>query len=90
MKTTKSYAQWFVNECARAAKLGHARMMSPEGVGDGLYLYFRRGELALLEDGPPGYELGTGERVPGNVTVEQLTAWVHQRSTRLPCLPDES
>lgn len=89
MRQTEGYSQWFVNECARAARLGHAKMMAAGGASDELYLYYRRGELALLPDKLEGFELGCSERVPGNLTVEQLTGWVHQRATRLPCLPNE-
>ena len=91
----EGYSQWFVNECARAAKAGHALLMRPEGVTDGLYLYYRPGELALLGDieravaGDVGYELGTPERVPENLTVQQLTRWVNERAARLPCLPPD-
>jgi len=90
-KTVEGYSQWFIGECSRAAKAGHARMMSAGGVADGLYLYYRPGELALLASDVPheGYELGCSERVPGHLTLEQLTGWVHQRATRLGCLPSD-
>ena len=89
MRQTEGYSQWFVNECARAAREGHQKMMRPEGVGEGLYLYFRPGRLELSEHAPSGCELGTPERAPRHLTVEQLTAWVHRNSTRLGCLPPD-
>lgn len=87
MKTTENYAQWFVNECARAARAGHACMMRDPFAE--LHLYYKRGRLALFgdTDSKEGYSLGDPVKVPGNLTVEQLTGWVHARAARLDCLP---
>lgn len=82
-------SNWFEKEVGRAARDGHQKMMRPEGFGLEFYLYFRPGLLVIAESKPPGCALSTPERVPGNLTVEQLTGWVHRNSTRLGCLPRE-
>jgi len=87
MRQSESYAQWFADECARAARLGHALMMRPEGTNGGLFLYYRRGEIRLMAEGEPGFELGEAQRAPEHLTVEQLKGWIHARASRLPCLP---
>lgn len=83
-----SYALWFVAKVAQCARDGFALAMSRDFSGEPLYLYFKRGDLRFAHEAPgEEWELGCGERMPLNLTQEQLTGWVHTRSTRLSCLP---
>jgi hypothetical protein len=59
----------------------------------GRYLYYGPGVLRALtetEAENSRLELGDGQRIPSDRTVEQLTSWVYERACRLPCLPEEN
>lgn len=88
MKTAVNYSQWFVEEVARCAREGWKALGATNCAEH--YLYYKALSLVIAQDKPsPEYQLATPERVPGNLTIDGLTAWVHRRSTRLPILPTE-
>lgn len=48
-----------------------------------LYVHFVPGALSL-DTG----ELAWAERIPGNLTVDQLTRWIAERANKIPFLPE--
>jgi hypothetical protein len=52
-----------------------------------LYLCYRPGSLIFAYELPDGYELACGERMPTNITKEQLYNWVYTLTKGIPCLP---
>jgi hypothetical protein len=52
-----------------------------------LYLYYRPGSLIFACELPNGYELVCGERMPTNITKDQLYKWVYDLTKGIPCLP---
>ena len=88
-----SAMQKHIEESARAARAAHAEMMraAREGRSLEMYLCFRPGHLGAFVDGPPpGWELGSGERIPGDRTANQLVAWFAQRTGRLPYMAEDA
>ena len=87
MRTTTNYSLWFTEATAACAREAF-RAMCQQGGGE-WYLYYRPHGLAMTiaQEAPEGYVLATGERVPGNRTVEGMTAWVRERMVREPVLP---
>lgn len=55
------------------------------------YLYYKPMglELAVAPDAPQGFELGHPQRVPPNLTVDQMAQWIEERAGRLPVLSGE-
>lgn len=92
-RTVTGYANWFVLEVGRVARLAHAELMRAYAGGPGsteLYLWFKRGALAVAADKPEGFELGHAERLPTDRTEHQLYGWIHDKAARLACLPSET
>jgi hypothetical protein len=55
-----------------------------------LYAYYKPGALCAAYDAPgPEWKLAINERLPCNLTEDQLTAWIHDRIVRVPFLPAE-
>ena len=80
------------DESARVAREAHVELMRVGRGGPGsseLYLYYRPGKLGAFSEAPPGWTLGSPERIPGNLTERQLVAWFEQRTGNLPYLQDE-
>ena len=63
-------------------------MMRTGGFG-AVYLYYRTGELAAIAEGQAtdGWTLADNERLPANLTADQLTTRIHDRARNLPFLP---
>lgn len=81
---------WLWEQSATAAREAWQTYM--RGECSTCYLHYKQGELRAFPeylDAPAaGYALGEAERMPSNLTVEQLTRWVYDRARRLPCLPE--
>lgn len=90
MKSVTSYGLWYIEATARVAKEAFAALNATAGTGE-LYLYYKPNGLAfaVAPDAPEGFALVTGERIPGNMTVEQLTFWVRARTGSVPVLPGD-
>jgi hypothetical protein len=91
MKTVQSYAQFHVNETARAARAAHALMMHPDSYGSTLYVYYRSMRIEAFIGDPPtgeGWALAWPECVPGNLTADQLVQWFAARTGRVPYLTE--
>jgi hypothetical protein len=90
MRVTTSYAQFPVNETARAAREAHTRLMRDPFTT--LYVYFKPMRIEAIAEGEPtdGYTLAWPERVPGNLTADQLVQWFAARTGRVPYLTEES
>ncbi len=90
MKTATNYALWYNEATYKVAKDMWADMMRNMGYRS-LWLYFKPFGLAFTfageDETPEGFELATGERVPCNLTVEQLTMWVRKNTGRVNVLP---
>lgn len=90
-RTTTNYAQAFNLLVSRTADEAHRRMMRNPSP---LYLYFiphgmRCGTIDDSEPLPVGAELVWSERLPGNLTRDQLAMRFHDALARLPLLPLE-
>lgn len=86
MKTVTGYSIWHTEECARSAREGFKSLCA--NPFEAHYLWYKTLSLVVAPDKPDAtYELGDPQRVPGDLTVMQLTAWIHTRSTRLSILP---
>ena len=83
-----SFAQFHVNETARAARAAHARMM--RGDLATLHVYYKPMRLEAFADGEcptgEGWILAWSEPVPGNLTADQLVQWFAARTGRVPYL----
>ena len=86
-----SDAQFHVNETARAARAAHARLM--RGDMPTLHVYFKTRRIEAFTEGEiplgDGWALAWPERVPGNLTADQLVQWFAARTGRLPYLGGE-
>jgi hypothetical protein len=75
------------NETARAARAAHALLMRDPTLA--LYVYYKPRRLeafAVRPDDDDVWTLAWPERVPGNLTVDQLIYWFASRSGRVPYL----
>lgn len=83
-----SFAQYHVNEVSRAARAAHARLM--RGDFATLHVYYKSMKLEAFAEGEcptgEGWTLAWPERVPGNLSVDQLCAWFAARAGRVPYL----
>ena len=83
-----SNALFHVEETARVAHAAHARMMRDPF--QTLYLFYKPMRLeAFGDEGAPlgeGWTLAFPERLPGNLTVYGLCAWLAARTGRIPYL----
>lgn len=77
--------QWLWNESAKAADEWYR--LQCRDIYASLYLYYRRGELRIAGDCPPGFELGSGRRIGPGSTKDMVKQWIYETSRRLPCLP---
>lgn len=88
MKPTTSFAQFHVNETARAAHAAHARLM--RGDLATLHVYYKSMRIEAFAEGEcpigEGWILAWPERVPGDRSVEGLVAWFAARTGRVPYL----
>jgi hypothetical protein len=63
-----------------------------EDILRGCYAYAGNNQVTVIrecEPNPEGMMLVTGERLPRNMTVEQLTGWVANHLKRTPYLVEE-
>lgn len=84
-----SYAQFHVETSAAAARKAHARQMRGEYE---LYVYFLPGggRIEAHPESPgPEWELAWPERLPANLTVDQMVRYFAERTGRLPYLPND-
>ena len=92
MKTTKSYAQFHVNEVARVATAAHRALMAAFAGHPGsmdLWLYYRPMELGIFHAAPDEtWTLAIGERIPTHLEVGQLVRWVACRAGQVPYLTE--
>jgi hypothetical protein len=83
-----SDALFHVNETARVARAAHARLM--RGDMPALYVYYRTRRIEAFVDGEcpsgEGWTLAFPERVPSDLTADQLVAWFAARTSRIPYL----
>jgi len=60
-----------------------------------LYLYFqpavngRWGKLAVCIEHLPGWRLAENLHLPRDLTLDQLTRWIQERTDRLPLIGDD-
>ena len=90
----ESYAQYHLHETSRVANEAFDTLMSAFQAGGypELYCYFtaRLRQLHVAEEKPhDDSELAWGERVPGNLTREQLHYWFAKRTGSVPYLATE-
>lgn len=87
-RPTTSYAQHHVNETARAAREAHARQMRGE---TDLYVYYQTLKIRAFAEGEDttGWTLAWTERLPSNLTVDQMVQYFAERTGRLPYLPGD-
>lgn len=81
--------RWLWDQCKDAADDWNRQQN--RDVWASLYLWYRRGALAVAPEKPigEGWELAIGERIPVSQTAEQCKFWIYNRSTRLCVLPEE-
>ena len=82
--------RWVWDAADQASESGHTRMMRDPWTA--VYLYCRPGSVTTRQDGNEpemGYQLVTDERLPINMTRQQLCIWIHERLRRAPCLPPD-
>lgn len=85
-----SYAQFHVNEVARAARAAHARLMRGDLVT--LHVYYRPLRIEAFAEGEVpdlAWTLAWGEPVPSDRTADQLVQWFAARADRVPYLTEE-
>lgn len=78
------HALFHNEENARVARDAHAQLMRDPTLE--LFVYFTPMRLHAATESPEGAQLAFGERVPGNLTVDQLIYWVAARTARVPYL----
>jgi hypothetical protein len=85
----KSYAQWFNEATAQAARDAF-RLFAETGCAQH-WLYFKPNglEFRIAQEKPDGFELVTGEAVPSSLEHAGLTAWVRRYAATVPVLPKE-
>lgn len=96
MNTTTNYSLWFVEAVASIAREAWGRMMQDAraGIFSPYYLWYQPHGLRFHvvrddEPRPDGCELVTGQRIPSDRTVEQLTAYLHPLCGAVPVLPGD-
>lgn len=77
--------QFVWHQCKQTAELACTKMIQTANFQ--IYLYFRPGKLLPAFDRPEGYELAINQRLPPNLTPDQLKVWIHERIGRVPFLP---
>ena len=91
VKTHKSYSQWF-NEATHQLAKDCFKLLGETGCA-ACWIYFKPNGLEFIvrgeEENTEGYQLVTSERVPGNLTVEQLTLWIRKFAQSVPVLPGD-
>jgi len=84
-----NYSIWFTEATRRVAEQADQLLRSTGCATH--YLYYKPRGLefrVLCEDSThEGLELVVGEKVPGHLTLEQLTSWVRQHASSCPVLP---
>ncbi len=79
-----SYAQFHVNESARAAREAHARQMKGELE---LYVWYKPMRIEAHPDKPGDeWTLAWPERLPTSLTADQMVQYFAARTGRLPYL----
>ena len=90
MRTMNSDAQFHIETSAKAARDCHARMMQGERE---FYVYFKTREIKAMSyaDMPIStqWTLAWPERVPENLTADELVKHFAERTGRLPYLGSE-
>jgi hypothetical protein len=87
--STRSYAQFHVNEVDRAARAAHARLMRGDFVT--LYVYYRPLQIEAFADGEVpdlGWTRAWPDPVPGDRTADQLVQWFAARADSVPYLTE--
>lgn len=81
-----SMEAWLAAKIAKAD--AEAVALWRTGACDGVYLYFKGGDLCCAFDKPdPSYELATSERLSGFWSNERRHNWIRDLARRLPILP---
>jgi len=91
MRTSGSFAQYHVNEVARAVRAAHERLMRDPTIE--LFVYYRPMQLEAMtieeaQQSAFAWTLAWPEKVPGNYTVEALDYWFKRRADRVPYLTE--
>lgn len=86
-KTVKSYALWYVEATAAVAREAFRKIVETGCAQHWLYFKPNGLEFAVAQEKPEGFELVTGEHIPGDRTVDQLIAWVRTYAGSVPVLP---
>lgn len=84
---TRSYAQFHVNEIARAARAAHARLM--RGEPNPLHVYYRPMRIEAFADGEVpdlSWALAWDDSVPTHLTADALVQWFAARAGNVPYL----
>lgn len=86
------YSQWYVVETERVAREADAAFRATGCYPH--YLYYKPQGLAFAVvmdemEKPDGFELVTGERIPSDRTIDQLTMWVRRMTASVPVLPGD-
>ena len=82
-RKTEQFVREQTLSCADAAWYNYCRdLYTPN------YVYYKKGELTVSRyDTPIGYEVAIPERIPCNLTKEQMYTWIYDRVQRVPFLP---
>ncbi len=88
-KTVQNYSQWYLEATRFAAEDAFKKLCS-SGIHEWWVWYKPQGlSFVVAVDKPEGYELVTGEKVPGDRTVEGITYWLRQYAGSVPVLPGD-